>query len=158
MNWDDMARKKTNDTGPAGLILVTHGDFGKDLVAAAEMILGPQNGCLAVGIPRDMGPDEALEAIKTAMVQADAGAGVLILTDLFGGTPTTLSLSLMKTHPVEVVAGVNLPMVIKALQARGAPLEQLASEAREAGLSGIVVPGEMLKRRKGEKEAGRARQ
>ena len=72
---------------------------------------------------------------------------MLVLTDLFGGTPTTLSLSLRKLGNIEVVAGVNLPMLLKVLQGRQVPLSELAALAKAAGQQGIVVPGEMLRKK-----------
>ena len=133
-----------------GLVVVTHGSFGEGLLEAAQLILGPQEGCATVSIGATHGVDGAVESIKKAVTDTDAGSGTMILTDLFGGTPTTLSLSLFKSDHLEVIAGVNLPMVIKALQGRTLPLHKLAGDVKAAGQQGIVVAGEMLRRRKSE--------
>ncbi|MGE4553286.1 MAG: PTS sugar transporter subunit IIA [Desulfovibrionaceae bacterium] len=130
-----------------GLLLVTHGTFGAALLDAASMIMGPQAGCETVSVAVDSGPDQTVEAIRAAVERLDAGAGVLALTDLFGGSPTTLSLSLVNSQKVEVVTGVNLPMLVKALRERGRGLDELAALARDAGQQGIKVAGEMLRRR-----------
>ncbi|MHC1701356.1 MAG: PTS sugar transporter subunit IIA [Humidesulfovibrio sp.] len=131
----------------AGVLMVTHGEFGAALLDAAQMILGPQTGCAAVSVQVNKGVDEILVALKAGVSSLDTGLGVLVLTDLFGGTPTTLSLSLLKGGNLEVVAGVNLPMLLKVLQDRLLPLSELASRAKAAGQQGIVVPGEMLRKK-----------
>jgi mannose PTS system EIIA component len=130
-----------------GVLVVTHGEFGQALLDAAQMILGPQEGVRTVSVLVSRGVDEIIVDLKAALTQLEAGQGVLVLTDLFGGTPTTLSLSLRKAGNVEVVAGVNLPMLIKVLQNRRGSLAELAAQAKEAGQQGIVVPGEMLRRK-----------
>ena len=132
---------------PAGMLLVTHLDFGQSLIRAMEFILGPQEGFASVGVETTTNVDETVDAIRKALEKVDKGSGVLVLTDMFGGTPTNLSLSLFNSHAMEVVTGVNLPMALKAVQCRDLSLAKLAREVREAGLKGIVVPGEMLKKR-----------
>lgn len=144
-----MSEKKENPG--AGVLLVTHGVFGKELINAASSVLGPQDGLESVAVDVEIGVDETVEAIRGALKRIDSGKGVLILTDLFGGSPTTLSLSLLKTENVEVVTGVNLPMLVKALQSRQMQLAKLAQEASEAGKQGIKVAGELL-RGKGRKQ------
>jgi PTS system mannose-specific IIA component len=142
---------ENTDSQPApqhvGVLLVTHGEFGEALLSAAQLILGPQEGVSAVSVLVSRAVEDIVVELKTSQAQLDQGKGVLILTDLFGGTPTTLSLSLLKGGNVEVVSGVNLPMLIKSLQSRGLPLAELANQAREAGQKGIVVPGEMLRKK-----------
>lgn len=130
-----------------GVLIVTHGEFGAALVDAGQMILGPQDAVRSVSVLVSRGVDEILSELKAAVSKLEAGMGVLVLTDLFGGTPTTLSLSLRKLGNIEVVAGVNLPMLLKVLQSRTAPLADLAAQAKAAGLQGIVVPGEMLRKK-----------
>lgn len=131
----------------AGVLVVTHGDFGAALLNAAQMILGPQTGILAVSVLVSRGVDEIVSDLKAGMTSLETGMGVLVLTDLFGGTPTTLSLSLRKAGNIEVVAGVNLPMLLKVLQGRTGTLAELAAQAKAAGQSGIVVPSEMLRKK-----------
>lgn len=137
------------ETAAPGVVVVTHGAMGVALVEAAEMILGPQERCASVSVGMANGVDQTVEAIKEAVGRVDAGGGALLLTDLFGGSPTTMSMSLYKAGNIEVVAGVSLPMLIKALQGDGKPLEALAAEVKQAGQQGIVVAGEVLGRRRG---------
>lgn len=138
-----MSSKETH----IGIVVVTHGDLGQELIRAAEMVLGKQERCFAVSVDVEREVDETVEAIRKAAKDASADSGTLILTDLFGGSPTTLSLSLLKSENLEVVTGVNLPMIIKALQARSEKLDALASAVREAGQQGIVVAGELLRKK-----------
>lgn len=130
-----------------GVLVVTHGEFGAALIDAGQMILGAQQCVRSVSVQVSRGVDEIVGDLKAALSKLESGLGVLILTDLFGGTPTTLSLSLRKLGNIEVVAGVNLPMLLKVLQLRSEPLTELAAQAKAAGLQGIVVPGEMLRKK-----------
>ncbi len=130
-----------------GILLVTHLDIGARIIQAAEFIMGPQDGVAAVGVEATTNVDETVSVIRDAAVKVDSGQGVLVLTDMFGGTPTNLSLSLIGTAASEVITGVNLPMVLKAIQGRLLPPAQLALEVKKAGIQGIVVAGEMLKRK-----------
>lgn len=144
-----MAETTEAQTEPrqAGVLVVTHGEFGAALLDAAQMIMGQQQGTAAVSVLVSRGVDEIIAELKAALVKLDSGMGVLVLTDLFGGTPTTLSLSLRKLGNNEVVAGVNLPMLLKVLQSRSLPLADMAAQAKAAGQQGIVVPGEMLRKK-----------
>jgi PTS system mannose-specific IIA component len=135
------------DDVPVGVVVVTHTDYGSRLLMAAQCILGPQNHCQAVSVDVTHEVDHALAGLKQAVKETDQGAGVLILTDMFGGTPTNMSLSLLGTGRLEVLTGVNLPMLIKILGSRTRPLEALAVEAKQAGCQGIVVAGEVLRKK-----------
>lgn len=130
-----------------GVLVVTHGEFGAALLDAAQMIVGAQQGTTSVSVQVSRGVDEIVADLKAALASLETGLGVLVLTDLFGGTPTTLSLSLRKLGNVEVVAGVNLPMLLKVLQGRSSTISELAAQAKAAGMQGIVVPGEMLRKK-----------
>ncbi|BDV01467.1 PTS sugar transporter subunit IIA [Thermodesulfomicrobium sp. WS] len=130
-----------------GVLLVTHGAFGEHLLDAAQTILGPQGGCAVVAVDDSRPMDAILEDIKNAVRHLDHGSGVLILTDMFGGTPSNLSLSLLLQGKVEVVSGVNLPLLLKALTSRSGALHQVALEAKSAGKQGILVAGEVLRRK-----------
>lgn len=130
-----------------GVVLVTHGTFGRTLLDAAEMVLGPQECCLAVGVDVNVGVDETMESIRNAIRSVETGHGVLALTDLFGGSPTTMSLSLMKSEKLEVITGVNLPMLVATLQARSMNLDALADKVKDAGVQGIKVAGAMLRKK-----------
>ncbi|HCF05906.1 MAG: sugar transporter subunit [Desulfomicrobiaceae bacterium] len=130
-----------------GVLLVTHGTFGEHLLDAAQTILGPQEGCAVVAVDDTRPMDTILGDIKDHVRRLDRGNGVLILTDMFGGTPSNLSLSLLLQGKVEVVSGVNLPLLLKALTNRSGTLHQVALEAKSAGKQGILVAGEVLRRK-----------
>jgi PTS system mannose-specific IIA component len=141
-----MAEKKQKNS-MVGVVLVTHGAFGQTLLEAAEMVLGPQEHCLAVGVDVGRGVDESMEAIRKAIKSVENGSGVVALTDLFGGSPTTMSLSLMKSERLEVITGVNLPMLVSTLQSRLMDLDALADKVMAAGQQGIKVAGAMLRKK-----------
>ena len=128
-----------------GLVLVTHGGLASEFVTAMEHVVGPQERI----VPICIGPDDDMEArredIAKAIAEVDDGSGVIILTDLFGGTPSNLAISLMKTENVEVIAGVNLPMLIRLEGARKVMTVHAAvAAAREAGKKYISVASEIL--------------
>ena len=128
-----------------GLILVTHGQLALEFIRAMEHVVGPQDAIEAVCI----GPEDDMEGrrrdIAAAIGRVDRGDGVIILTDLFGGTPSNLAISLMKGAGVEVIAGVNLPMLIRLEGARKAmSVRAAASAAREAGRKYISVASDVL--------------
>jgi PTS system mannose-specific IIA component len=128
------------------IVLVTHGNFGQSLLQAAQSIVGEEAEARFIGVDVSRPMDDILEELREAVDSTDASEGVLVLTDMFGGTPTNISLSFLGSGRLEVVTGVNLPMVIKALTARNEPFENLASEVKSAGKQGILVAGEVLKR------------
>lgn len=130
-----------------GIVVVTHGDFGAELMDAANVILGADQKCAVISVDISRGMDVILDEIKVAAADQDQGDGVLILTDMFGGTPTNLSLSLLESGGVEVITGVNLPMLLKVLSTRESGLQKVASEAKSAGKQGILVAGEVLRRK-----------
>nr|WP_294168644.1 PTS sugar transporter subunit IIA [uncultured Sphingomonas sp.] len=128
-----------------GLVLVTHGRLAAEFIIAMEHVVGPQTAVEAVCI----GPDDDMEArradIADAIGRVDGGQGVIILTDLFGGTPSNLAISLMKSENVEVIAGVNLPMLIRLEGARKVlGVRAAVAAAREAGRKYISVASEIL--------------
>jgi PTS system mannose-specific IIA component len=128
-----------------GLVLVTHGRLAAEFVTAMEHVVGPQEAI----VPICIGPDDDMEArradIADAVATVDRGAGVILLTDLFGGTPSNLAISLMEPGRVEVIAGVNLPMLIRLEGARKAMKVQAAvAAARDAGRKYISVASEVL--------------
>ncbi|MCF8105424.1 MAG: PTS sugar transporter subunit IIA [Desulfohalobiaceae bacterium] len=135
-----------------GVLLVAHSDFGEGLLRAAEGILGVQERCVPVSVNHAKSMQAIIEEIESAIKEVDNGEGVIILTDMFGGTPSNLSLSLLKTTRVEVITGANMPMLLKILNSRHTPLLELAAEAKSAGRQGIVVAGEVLKRKVGPKK------
>ena len=128
-----------------GLVLVTHGRLASEFVVAMEHVVGPQERIAAIGI----GPDDDMERrrkdIAKAIAKVDDGSGVIILTDLFGGTPSNLAISLMKSDKIEVIAGVNLPMLIRLEGARKVmDVRSAVAAAREAGRKYISVASEIL--------------
>jgi PTS system mannose-specific IIA component len=128
-----------------GLVLVTHGRLAAELVSAMEHVVGPQTQVAAVCI----GPDDDMERrrqdILKAVENVDAGSGVVVLTDMFGGTPSNLAISIMENAPVEVIAGVNLPMLIKLASARAnESLQDAVNQAQDAGRKYINVASALL--------------
>ena len=130
-----------------GVIVVTYGQFGKYLLEAAQTILGPQEQCAHVAVEGAVDVGGVLGQLKSTVKKMDSGNGVIILTDMFGGTPSNISLSLLQEGKVDVLTGVNLPMLLRILGMREQDLAQLALEAKNAGIQGIVVAGEVLSRK-----------
>jgi len=128
-----------------GLVLVTHGRLAEEFVAAAEHVVGPQEALRAVCIGPDDDMDLRRTEIKEAVQDVNQGSGVIILTDMFGGTPSNLALTLLDKGKVEVLAGINLPMLIKLASIRkDSPLVEAVTEAAESGRKYINVASEVL--------------
>jgi PTS system mannose-specific IIA component len=128
-----------------GLVLVTHGQLAREFIVAMEHVVGPQERVVPVCI----GPEDDMEArredIAEAIARVDTGRGVIILTDLFGGTPSNLAISLMKSDQIEVIAGINLPMLIRLEGARKTmDVRAAVGAARDAGRKYISVASEVL--------------
>jgi PTS system mannose-specific IIA component len=128
-----------------GLVLVTHGGLATEFVTAMEHVVGPQSAVAAIAI----GPDDDMEVrradIAKAIKDVDSGRGVVVLTDLFGGTPSNMAISLMQPGRVEVIAGINLPMLIRLEGARRTMnVRDAVAAAREAGRKYITVASEVL--------------
>jgi PTS system mannose-specific IIA component len=128
-----------------GMILVTHGHLAEEFVHAMEHVVGQQRDIATVCI----GPHDDMEArrkeIAQAIKQVDSGSGVIILTDLFGGTPSNLAISLLKPGKIEVIAGINLPMLIRLAGARkDMDISAAAAAARDAGRNYITIASEFL--------------
>ena len=128
-----------------GVVVVSHGRLANEFVAAAEHVLGPQRQMEAVAI----GPDDDMERRRSDILDAvksvDSGSGVVILTDMFGGTPSNLAISLMQAGKVEVIAGINLPMLIRLAGARKSMnVVDAVSAAQTAGRNYITVASEFL--------------
>ncbi|HVQ16630.1 MAG TPA: PTS sugar transporter subunit IIA [Vicinamibacterales bacterium] len=127
------------------MVLVTHGQLATELVNAAEMIVGDLPGFAAVSIGLHEDTEDARQEIEQAVVRVDKGAGILILTDMFGGTPSNLAMSFLVQGKVEVITGVNLPMLIKlANQLEQADLLTIARDIREQGRNAIWVASDLL--------------
>jgi mannose PTS system EIIA component len=138
------AKPGKND-GMIGLVLVTHGRLAQEFVVAMEHVVGKQERIETICI----GPEDDMESrrseIADAIARVDDGSGVIVLTDLFGGTPSNLAISLMKPGRVEVIAGINLPMLIRLGGARRAmKVADAVAAARDAGRKYISVASEVL--------------
>lgn len=128
-----------------GILLVTHGDLAKEFLSAVEHVVGRQEQFETVCIGADDDMEERRAEIITGTKKVDSGQGVVILTDMFGGTPSNLAISVLEQGKVEVIAGVNLPMLIKLASLRAkTPLKQAVAEAQEAGRKYINVASNLL--------------
>ena len=128
-----------------GLVLVTHGNLAREVVVAMEHVVGSQEQIAAICIGPEDDMEERRAEIAASIEEANSGDGVIILTDLFGGTPSNLSISLMKPDEVEVIAGMNLPMLIRLAGARQSMnVGDAVAAAREAGQKYISVASEIL--------------
>ena len=128
-----------------GLLIVTHCDLGKEFLNAAEFIVGSMNDAQVVSITQSTDSEKIRKTNENKILDLDKGEGVIILTDMFGGTPSNLSLSFLKRGKVEVLSGVNLPMVIAIAQNRtDMKLSKLAEKAQEAGKVSISLAGKLL--------------
>jgi PTS system mannose-specific IIA component len=127
--------------------VVTHGQLANELVTAAEMIVGEIPNVTAVSIGWHDDPDDAQEEIREAIDRVESGAGTVVLTDMFGGTPSNLSLAFLEKDRVEVVTGVNLPMLIKLVSLREAESADLGAAARQIcaqGKESIYLASDLL--------------
>lgn len=136
---------ETTDVTQTGIILVTHVDYGSALLRAAEFIVGQVQDCTCIQVDASLEVSETVNRLKEAVDRLSVGHGVLVLTDMFGGTPTNLSLSLIGSRKdVEVLTGVNLPMLLRVLSNRTLPLPEMAALAIKAGCEGIIAAGQVL--------------
>ncbi len=135
-----------NDKGLIGIIAISHCRLAQEMLNVAETIIGPLQNCRAMCFQPDQPVEEMVKLLKEAVKEVDQGKGVLILTDLFGGTPANISLSLLGPG-VEVVCGMNLPMLIKLAGCRtGYTLSEAASMVKEYGQRHISLASEVLAR------------
>ncbi len=132
-----------------GAVIVTHGLLARELLDAAERIVGRTEGIRAVSMGWDDEVADARQEIQTAIKDVDSGDGVLIFTDMFGGTPTNVSLAFLEPEKVEIITGVNLPMIIKLTSVQGGEgsLLEVAQELRERGQNSVYVASEILSSR-----------
>ena len=128
-----------------GMVLVTHGRLAEELIAALEHVVGPQPNVTAVCIGPDDDMEQRRKEILERTAKADEGDGVVLLTDMFGGTPSNLAISVMDKANVEVIAGVNLPMLIKLASVRKTDrLSDAVQSAQEAGRKYINIASQLL--------------
>ena len=129
-----------------GLLIISHCDLGKEFINAAELIMGKLEAADSISITQTTESKEILKEISEKINTLDQGQGVLVLTDMFGGTPSNLSLSFLKEELVEVLTGVNLPMVISVAKDRDRlTLSDLGEKAQQAGKQSITLAGKLLK-------------
>ncbi len=128
-----------------GVVIVTHYRLGEEFLHALRLIIPDSPPFASVAVDPNQPVEEMREAIAAALVETDEGEGVLVLTDMFGGTPSNMSLSFLDEQHVEVVTGINLPMLIKlATLSEEKPLEELATFIKEYGQRNISVASELL--------------
>lgn len=145
---------EVNTMEKIGGVVVSHGQLATELLSAAETVIGPVEHILAVSIGWHDDVDMAKDEIERALKQVDQGSGVIVMTDMFGGTPTNISAMFLKENEVEIVTGVNLPMIIKfATSDRLGKLNELAKEIEEQGKQSIYRTSALLEPQKMKKDA-----
>jgi PTS system mannose-specific IIA component len=122
-----------------GIVLVTHGNLAREFIAALEHVVGPQQCVAAVCIGADDDMEKRRAEILESAKACDAGDGVIVLTDMFGGTPSNLAISIMERARIEVLAGVNLPMLVKLASVRNRSIAEAVRMAQEAGRKYITA-------------------
>jgi mannose PTS system EIIA component len=128
-----------------GLIIVTHGRLGAEILATLQHITGQQSAISAIGITPDDDPEECLDKIRLETEKLNQGFGVIIATDLFGGTPSNLAISLIEPNKIEVMAGINVPALVKLLTIRkDTPIKEAIKIAIESGKKYMILPSEFL--------------
>ena len=128
-----------------GMVLVTHGRLAEEFVAATEHVVGPQDQVRAISIGPDDDMEQRRDDILKAVAEVETGSGVTLLTDMFGGTPSNLAISVMDKASVEVIAGINLPMLIKLASVRSDDdMEKAVTAAQESGRKYINVASHLL--------------
>ena len=137
----------TDDTSKdmIGVVLVTHGNLATELVKVMEHVVGPQDQLTTITIDPDDDMEKRREDILNSVQFVDKGLGVIILTDMFGGTPSNLAISIMEQAKIDIIAGVNLPMLIKLASVRSTEtISDAVAQAQEAGQKYIMVASQIL--------------
>lgn len=128
-----------------GAVIITHGGLAECLVSAVEGISGKHEHLKSIDVKYTDTTDSVRDVLKSSIAEVDAGKGVIIFTDMFGGTPTNIALSFFNAGKVEIITGVNLPLLLKFVSYRPAkPLSELAVFLRDYGRSTIILAGDML--------------
>src|SRR6185503_19624446 len=141
------AKPKQPEAPRVGGVIVSHGHLASEFLAAAEMILGPMSHITAASIDWHDEVDVARHELERAMARVTQGQGVLLMTDMFGGAPTDIASMFLDDPGVEVISGVNLPMVLKLAEHEpGVSLTEIAATVRDSGKEGIYLAGELLPR------------
>jgi PTS system mannose-specific IIA component len=140
-----------------GIVVVTHGQLARELVAAAEMIIGDIPNVTSVSIGWQESPEDAEREIEAAIGRVESGKGTVVLTDMFGGTPSNLSLAFLEKGKVEVVTGVNLPMLIRLASLREeevGDLREVAAQAMREGKENVYLASDLLASKGAARKAG----
>jgi len=133
-----------------GVLVITHGNLARELINVAQFIKGDISDVTPISVDATKSVESVKKEMIAAIKKADNGKGVMILTDLFGGTPSNISLSFLKKNKVEVVTGVNLPMLLKMCELRGKnSLAECAEKIKEYGKKNIYLASEVLARKAG---------
>ena len=128
-----------------GILVVTHRRLAEEFIATAELIVGEIDNCVGLSLDPDLPVDDLRQQINEAMDDVNDGDGVIVLTDMFGGTPSNLSLSFLNQEGIEVVTGVNLPMLLKMAQSRqDHKVDELARVIKDYGRRSISLASEIL--------------
>lgn len=144
---------QTDAVHQVGIVIATHADYGSALLRAAELIAGPVQDCTCIQVDSTSSVEATVARLQEAVDRLSSDLGVLVLTDMFGGTPTNLSLSLLKSRKdVEVLTGINLPMLLRVLSNRNLSVSELAELALAAGCEGILAAGKILAGKSGKSE------
>ena len=145
VNARPIVRCAREEPGMIGLVLVTHGRLAIEFRSALEHVVGPQRQIEAITIGPDDDVEQCRKNILEAVKRVDSGEGVAILTDMFGGTPSNLAISVMSQPKIEVLAGINLPMLIKLAKIREiSPLQDAVAAAQEAGRKYCTIASRVL--------------
>jgi PTS system mannose-specific IIA component len=129
-----------------GLIIIAHGNLAQEMVSVLEHVVGPQTQLQAVGIGPDDDVEKRREDLIKAITEVNSGEGVVICTDMFGGTPSNLAISLLDQQPVDVLAGFNVPALVKLASIRDkVSLKDALAQAHEAGQKYMNVASQLLK-------------
>ena len=128
-----------------GILVVTHRQLAQEFIATARLIVGEIDNCVGLSLDPDLPVDDLRQQITQAMDEVNDGEGVIVLTDMFGGTPSNLSLSFLNQEGIEVVTGVNLPMLLKLAQSRqDHKVDELARVIKDYGRRSISLASEIL--------------
>ncbi len=129
-----------------GIVVVTHSSLAYEFIKAAEMIIGQADQLQAVTVDRSIAVETVHQHLREVLDEVGRdGDGVIILTDMFGGTPTNVSAEFLLEQQVEIITGINLPMLLKAVSAReGSSIEELAALLKDYGRNAVLRPSEML--------------
>lgn len=128
-----------------GIVLVAHGNLAKEMLNVLHHVVGDQDHLEYVGISNSDDMEQKRHEILEKTSRMDTGDGVVVVTDMFGGTPSNLAISIMEERNIEVISGMNLPLLVKLVRARGEALSDAVKQAQEAGRRYINVASELLK-------------